>query len=1023
MKNVVLLLLLSFSVSYGQVKKIEFDPNAKIDYSAIKVNVNTIKSPTKDLQLTYKSIGIKGIQIGHANGQGLPAYFSGQLPTNLASKGLQSAEYAKLYLQTIAPAMKIDAIHMKWELGQQQKDQLGMEHIRFAQSYKGVPIYGAEVICHGKEGMIDFVNGNYYAAFDLASVTPSIDQDQAMQACVSDRGQSIQYKHFMGPLADLMKETKQLVIYPHDGAFSLAYHISSYRNLAERWEYFIDAQTGAILNKFESLCKFHNHTSSSDICDTPVENGTSENELPPLDGKATANALDLFDVNRTINTYQVGTQFYMIDGSRDIFASQPSQLPDDPEGVIWTIDAFNTSPERNDFKYDNVKSGNNVWSNKTGVSAHYNGGKAFEYFQKTHARKSINGIGGNIVSLINVTDEDDKSMGNAFWNGAAMFYGNGDNAFKPLARGLDVAGHEMTHGVVQSTANLEYEGESGALNESFADVFGAMIDRDDWRVGEDVVLTSAFPSGALRSLEDPHNGQTTNNFNKGWQPRTFNERYTGNEDNGGVHLNSGIPNWAFFKFATAVGKDKAEKVYYRALSNYLTKSSKFVDCRVAVVKATTDLYGATEIAAARKAFDEVGILGDSGGSYENNANDNPGADFVLVTDVSNNGLYILDAAGANLGKISNSGVLSKPSVSDDGANIVFIGKDKKMHYIAIDWSANPVTPEEDIIEENPIWRNVIISKDGNRIGALTDEEKPEIIVFDVSTSQGSSNTFDLYNPTFSTGQETGDVNYADAMEFDLSGEYIMYDAENEINSVSSGSINYWDISFIKVWNNTSNSFSLGKVEKLYASLPEGVSVGNPTFSKNSPFIIAFDYIKEDNTVDIVGANIERSEANVIFKNGELLGYPNYSSDDKKLSFDAEDNGGNEVVGVTNLKPSKIEPTGNAAVFVSDRRWAVWFSNGKRALSSIGEPHPQIGAISVLQNPTSDNINAVAQLTQDFTGQVLLTDLMGKTIYTTDVQWKVGEQSITIPVQQLPAGLYNLSLVGNGGVSSVQVAKM
>ena len=149
-------------------------------------------------------------------------------------------------------------------------------------------------------------------------------------------------------------------------------------------------------------------------------------------------------------------------------------------------------------------------------------------------------------------------MGNAFWNGQAIFYGNGDAAFGALAKGLDVAGHEMSHGVIQSTANMEYQGESGALNESFADVFGAMIDRDNWLIGEDIVKKSAFPSGALRNMSDPHNGARTNDFNSGWQPRHYDERYKGTEDNGGVHINSGIPNYAFYKFATSVGKDKAE---------------------------------------------------------------------------------------------------------------------------------------------------------------------------------------------------------------------------------------------------------------------------------------------------------------------------------------------------------------------------------------------------------------------------------------------------------------------------------
>ena len=110
---------------------------------------------------------------------------------------------------------------------------------------------------------------------------------------------------------------------------------------------------------------------------------------------------------------------------------------------------------------------------------------------------------------MNVPDEDDGSgLDNAYWNGKAMFYGNGATSFKPLAGAIDVAGHEMTHGVVQSTANLEYQGESGAINESIADIFGSMMDPADWLIGEDVVKPGAFPGGALRSLQDPHNGGT-----------------------------------------------------------------------------------------------------------------------------------------------------------------------------------------------------------------------------------------------------------------------------------------------------------------------------------------------------------------------------------------------------------------------------------------------------------------------------------------------------------------------------------
>ena len=218
---------------------------------------------------------------------------------------------------------------------------------------------------------------------------------------------------------------------------------------------------------------------------------------------------------------------------------------------------------------------------------------------------------GNIISLINVADEDGDRMDNAFWNGQAIFYGRGKQAFSsPLARGLDVAAHELGHGVIQTTANLNYQGESGALNESFADVFGVLVENEDWLIGEDIVNKNFFKS-ALRDMADPHNGGSSLNDN-GWQPAHYEERYTGREDNGGVHINSGIANKAFYLFATHedVGVELAEQVYYSVLTNYLTRSSQFVDMRVAVIAAAKAMFNDQVSQAAALAFDQVGIVGD-----------------------------------------------------------------------------------------------------------------------------------------------------------------------------------------------------------------------------------------------------------------------------------------------------------------------------------------------------------------------------------------------------------------------------
>lgn len=1024
----ILILLLAPNLNVAQFKKIDFDQNKKVSAEQIRLLPKPIKESTNQTthpEVAFTSldesslIAVKtGLKPGILNERNVPSYIEGKI--NFNGNRSSIANQALDYVVAAAPLMKIKNPIDEFKVSHVETDDLKITHVRMQQYVGNLPIYGAEIIVHGDDEGFDFLNGNYFPSPEITNTTANLEDVQALNTVKSDLQVTVNYENDITAVGN-MTPTSQLVIYPFEGTFKLAYHITSYKNIIDRWEYFVDAVDGTIIRKYLSVCKFHNHKHDHTAqCNAQKDVDLALQGQLLGDGKATANAQDLFNTSRLINTYEVSSKFYLIDGSRDMFVFAPTQLPNEPEGVIWTIDAFNTSPAKDNFNYDHVTSTNNLWSNKTAVSAHYNGGKAFEYFRNIHNRKSINGAGGNIVSLINVADEDGSSMGNAFWNGQAMFYGNGDGAFQPLARGLDVAGHEMTHGVVQSTANLDYEGESGALNESFADVFGSMIDRDDWKIGEDVVKTSAFPSGALRSLEDPHNGASTNNFNAGWQPRHYDERYKGTEDNGGVHINSGIPNWAFFKFASAIGKDKAEKVYYRALTTYLTKSSKFVDCRVAVIKAATDLYSTTEINAAKKAFDEVGILGDTGGNYETDINANPGQEFILTTGANNVGLFIYSTSGALLGQISSKSVLSKPSISDDGSEIVFVGKDNIVYYITIDWTKNPVTPQEQTLSDDPVWRNAIISKDGLKIAATTTELKNEVYVFYFGGTSVTSNIFELYNPTYTQGVTTGDVLYADAMEFDITGEYIMYDAENEITSNTSGSINYFDISFIKVWNNGAKSFSLGEIEKLYSSLPKNVSIGNPTFSKNSPYIIAFDYIDENDNVNILASNIETGTTNLIYENN-TLGYPNYSSKDDNLMFDNEGSASLDL-GIAKLKSNKIEVAATPTRLISGRRWAVWFSNGKRNLSDVEITENLNAGFTIVENPVSDILRL--QIKGDIykNTDIKISDITGKTLVQNAINITQDNQTTELSTAALIPGIYFVTLQSGNVTNTLKFVK-
>lgn len=943
----------------------------------------------------------------------LPIFIVGDPKLNLRS-GSDAESKCYNFLENAKGLMKIESPSDEFKVVKTDNDELGFTHIKLQQEINGIPIYGAEVIYHfnGKES---FLNGRYQKTPSLESIVPSISSNEAKDISIKDIGGIVKFENDKFDLFDLDYTKSELVVY--EG--KLVYHLSVYRNIVDLWEYFIDAQTGEIMHKHTNMCKFHNHNSGDNCFHESEEKQLEEIEdmPPPPNGPVLSNATDLFGISRQINTYEVNGTFYMIDASKTMFDAVNSEIPDNPVGAVWTIDAFNTSPQNNNFEIDHVSSNSSSFpGGQTGVSAQYNGGQAYLYFKNIHNRESINGAGGNVIGLINIADEDGSSLGNAFWNGSAMFYGNGDSSFKPLARGLDVAGHEMSHGVVQSTANLVYQGESGALNESFADVFGAMIDREDWLIGEDVVNTSAFPSGALRSLQDPHNGAQTGNFNAGWQPKKYSERFTGSQDNGGVHINSGIPNHAFYLFANdpAVGKDKAEKVYYRALDKYLTKSSLFIDARLAVVQAATDLYGANVANKAKAAFDGVEIFNGDGTNNQTDVEVNPGADLILFTTEDQNNLYIADQDGNLIfNPLTEVDPYSVPSVTDDGSEIIFVNEAGQLYYLRIDWATNSVA-EEGVISSNDTYRSAVFSKDGLRLAALRDAVDNEIFVYDFVS--GSGNNFELYNPTFTEGVSTGDVLYADALEFDFTGEYIMYDAFNEIESAFGDNINYWDIGFIKVFNNDSETFSLGAdVQKLFSQLPEGVSVGNPTFSKNSDYIVAFDLL-ENGEFEVLGVNTETGDVKSIFTENDRPGYPSYSNNDDIVIFDASSSSGNDIIAAAQLEDNKIE-SNSASILLGFEdvgiKWGVWFGNGDRVLSNEDIEIP-VSKFNIYPNPTSGTISVVTESEVDKVAGLRVVDMMGRLIFNDSI--KLGREK-SIDVSSLKAGQYVMILTSDEGIVS------
>ncbi|MBI4672902.1 MAG: M4 family metallopeptidase [Chloroflexi bacterium] len=261
-----------------------------------------------------------------------------------------------------------------------------------------------------------------------------------------------------------------------------------------------------------------------------------------------------------------------------------------------------------------ISEGERSTRDKIAQAAHDGAGKVYDYYLNTFRRDSIDGQGAKMVSTVHY-GSDVEDADNAAWIGEyqQMIYGDGGKIFKPLPYGLDVIGHEFTHGVIGATAGLEYKGQSGALNESYADIFGAMIDRGNWTIAEQVIKSPPFPRPFLRSLEDP-------NMKGAFNPRKplggvgqpahvsefANLPINRKNDNGGVHINSGIPNKAAYLIAKAIGPEKAEQVFYRALTQYLTPSSQFQDNALALIQSYRDLYG-NDVQAIQAGLDGVGI--------------------------------------------------------------------------------------------------------------------------------------------------------------------------------------------------------------------------------------------------------------------------------------------------------------------------------------------------------------------------------------------------------------------------------
>ena len=513
-------------------------------------------------------------------------------------------------------------------------DEMGMAHTKVQQLHRGVPVWEGQAIVHLAQ------NGKFsYMTDDLlpnvaVDTTPDYTADEAIDLAVEEIPDGWEGLD-RDPVAELW-------VLRHKGVDHLVYRVQTWRLDGTADDampvFFIDAHSGEVVWSYNNL--------QTATC----TGATNFYGTVNVDCNLYGSTYYLEDTTDLLGTYSYRT------GTSTIY------------DVSTTTGTFDTSTSYT----------------KNALEAHYAVQATYNYYKSTFGRNGINGSGGPTYktshgySYITSVASYSRSYVNAYWDSTKMVYGDGDGSNSGSLTTLDIAGHELTHGVTEYEANLTYSGESGGLNESMSDVFGAMVERsvlgdstDVWLIGEDA-WTPGISGDALRYMNDP--------FDDGYSMDYYSSAAASTD----VHYNSGISNLAFYLLSeggthprsksttvvTAIGEDAAAAIWYHALANNMTSSTNFAGARTATLASASYLYGSTstQYTQVGNAWTAVGV-GTSGGgstsscttaSYTGSLTGPSSADFDL---------YLQKKSGSSWSTVASStGSTSTESISYSGTS-------------------------------------------------------------------------------------------------------------------------------------------------------------------------------------------------------------------------------------------------------------------------------------------------------------------------------------------------------------------
>lgn len=754
------------------------------------------------------------------------------------------------------------------------RDELGMAHVKLDQRWQGLPVFGGQIVVHfNPDDEPVQVNGVYapLPARPPASQT-TISPAAALAAAVAKVGASD---------TALIEPTVQELVYwyPRQTRPIVAFKVDLNPGPTESWQVFVSAADGRVLRVLSSLKA----------------------------GAEVGAAPDLHGASRTVNCWKDGVTYYACDTSQPMYdrnRSQPVTLRN-IFGAICVLDVQQQNIQ------EAINQGTVVWATSSSlntwdpatVSMISSLGTIYNYYRTVHNHNSIDGNACTIISYIHARFPagNQLSSDNAFYNSAlnSFIFGDGDQTFRNLPGALDVITHEFTHGVNHHLAGLVYQNQSGALDEHISDFMGCMVDRDEWFAGDGIVRDPKFV--ALRDLRDPHNPQVQSPL-----PKVMAEyrNLPADQDNGGVHINCGIPNYASYLMTDGpqgMGRDKAERVVYRALKQgYLTSNSQFTDYRRALVQSAKDLFpDGDEAAVVRQAFDAVAIT--DGQPTPPPSPTEPGtgidlalflsADYDFFGDFLGYALYLLTPN--DFAPVASRYVTeTRPAISGDGEWALYVGDDNDLY-----WTDGET--EERLTTSGDV-RTIAMTKDTRFIAFTTTDFDNTITLIDLSTEQARTATLQV--PT-DAEEVPAHLDFADVMTFNSPGDLLIFDA-----FASSGSGN----SQIGFWGTYSLRVQDLAVLTVFPAR-QALQVGNPSLANTLGYLFLADYIAtQPGTTNIGAVVVDLLNANVgqLGSGLSVFAQPTFTGDDTRILYRIYQNG-TFYLNQSTLTPDKMSIAANS----------------------------------------------------------------------------------------------------------------